>query len=170
MASVTRYLAQVLRLKVNPLKSRVCRIERLEYLGFTFQGMRIVWTERAFQDFKHRLRGLTSRRWRVSMADRIERLNQYLRGWMGYFGISKLYGPIPRIGQLVEATNPDVLLETMAQTENTHRQLAEAGYVATPCFLNGFKPEGILAVVTHDGDPYGNDEGVVISSRIALDP
>jgi RNA-directed DNA polymerase len=68
MASVTRYLTQVLRLKVNPLKSRVCRIERLEYLGFTFQGIRIIWTERVYQDFKHRLRGLTSRRWRVSLA------------------------------------------------------------------------------------------------------
>jgi RNA-directed DNA polymerase len=97
MASVTRYLTKVLRLKVNPLKSRVCRIERLEYLGFTFQGIRIVWTERSFQDFKHRLRGLTSRRWRVSMEYRIERINQYLRGWMGYFGISKLYGPIPEL-------------------------------------------------------------------------
>jgi RNA-directed DNA polymerase len=97
MASVTRYLTKVLRLKVNPLKSRVCRVERLEYLGFTFQGIRIIWTERSFQDFKHRLRGLTSRRWRVSMEYRIERINQYLRGWMGYFGISKLYGPIPEL-------------------------------------------------------------------------
>ncbi len=97
MASVTRYLTQVLRLKVNLLKSRVCRIERLAYLGFTFQGIRIVWTDRAFQDFKHRLRGLTSRRWRVSMEYRIGQINQYLRGWMSYFGISKLYGPIPEL-------------------------------------------------------------------------
>jgi RNA-directed DNA polymerase len=97
MASVTRYLTKVLRLKVNLHKSRVCRIERLEYLGFTFQGIRIIWTDRAFQDFKHRLRGLTSRRWRVSMEYRIERINLYLRGWMGYFGISKLYGPIPEL-------------------------------------------------------------------------
>jgi RNA-directed DNA polymerase len=97
MASVKRFLTQVLKLKVNPHKSRVCRIERLEYLGFTFQGIRIVWSERAYQDFKHRLRGLTSRRWRVSMEYRIERINQYLRGWMGYYGISKLYGPIPEL-------------------------------------------------------------------------
>jgi RNA-directed DNA polymerase len=97
MASVTRYLTQVLRLKVNPLKSRVCRIERLEYLSFRFQGIRIVWSERAFEDFKHRLRGLTSRRWRVSMEYRLERINLYLRGWMGYFGISQLYGPIPEL-------------------------------------------------------------------------
>jgi RNA-directed DNA polymerase len=97
MASVTRYLTQVLRLKVNPQKSRVCRIERLEYLGFTFQGIRIVWSERAFQDFKHRLRGLTSRRWRVSMEYRLKRISLYLRGWMGYFGISQRYGPIPEL-------------------------------------------------------------------------
>jgi RNA-directed DNA polymerase len=97
MASVTCYLTQVLRLKVNLSKSRLCRIERLEYLGFTFQGIRIIWSERGFQDFKHRLRGLTSRRWRVSMEHRIERINQYLRGWMGYFGISQLYGPIPEL-------------------------------------------------------------------------
>jgi RNA-directed DNA polymerase len=97
MASVTRYLTQELRLKVNPLKSRVRRIEDLEYLGFTFQGIRIIWSDRAFQDFKHRLRGLTSRRWQVSMEYRIERLNQYLRGWMGYFGLSQLYGPIPEL-------------------------------------------------------------------------
>jgi len=94
MTSITRYLTRVLRLKVNVLKSRVCRIERLEFLGFTFQGIRIVWSERAFSDFKHRLRGLTSRRWRVSMAYRIERLNLYLRGWMNYFGISQLYSPM----------------------------------------------------------------------------
>jgi RNA-directed DNA polymerase len=97
MASVTCYLTQVLRLKVNLQKSRLCRIERLEYLGFRIQGIRIIWSERAFQDFKHRLRGLTSRRWRVSMEHRIERINQYLRGWMGYFGISQLYGPIPEL-------------------------------------------------------------------------
>jgi len=97
MASVTRYLTQVLRLKVNPLKSRVCRIERLEYLSFTFQGIRVVWSEQAFQDFKHRLRGLTSRRWRVSMEYRLKRISLYLRGWMGYFGISQRYGPIPEL-------------------------------------------------------------------------
>jgi RNA-directed DNA polymerase len=43
------------------------------------------------QDFKHRLKGLTSRSWSVSMAERFERLNRYLRGWMNYFGISQHY-------------------------------------------------------------------------------
>jgi RNA-directed DNA polymerase len=82
---------------VNRQKSRVVNIHALEYLGFRFKGIRVYWSEKAFEDFKHRLRGLTSRRWGVSMAYRLERINQYLRGWMGYFGISQLYGPIPEL-------------------------------------------------------------------------
>ncbi|WNZ48688.1 group II intron maturase-specific domain-containing protein [Leptolyngbya boryana CZ1] len=46
------------------------------------------------QDFKHRLRGLKSRSWGVSIAEPFKRLNRYLRGWMNYFGISQDYTPI----------------------------------------------------------------------------
>jgi RNA-directed DNA polymerase len=43
----------------------------------------------AFEDFKHRVRKLTGRSWGVSIAWRLDKLAQYLRGWMGYFGISQ---------------------------------------------------------------------------------
>jgi RNA-directed DNA polymerase len=94
MAKTSRYLTHKLKLKVNREKSRVVKVEELEYLGFTFRGIRIFASHQALQDFKHRLRGLTSRSWGVSMAERIERLNRYLRGWMNYFGISQHYSPI----------------------------------------------------------------------------
>lgn len=31
------------------------------------------------------------------MAERLEALNRYLRGWMNYFGISEYYRPIPEL-------------------------------------------------------------------------
>jgi RNA-directed DNA polymerase len=31
------------------------------------------------------------------MAERLERLNRYLRGWMNYFGISQHYSPIDEL-------------------------------------------------------------------------
>ncbi|MEO1352021.1 MAG: reverse transcriptase domain-containing protein, partial [Cyanobacteria bacterium J06635_15] len=95
MAKISRYLTQKLRLKVNRQKSQVVNVHALEYLGFKFKGIRVYWSDKAFSDFKHRLKGLTARSWRVSMEYRLERLNQYLRGWMGYFGISQYYHPIP---------------------------------------------------------------------------
>lgn len=94
MASLCRYLCQRLKLKVNPHKTQVVKVESLEYLGFTFRGIRIFWSDQSFADFKHRLRGLTSRSWGVSMDYRLERLNKYLRGWMNYYGISQYYEPI----------------------------------------------------------------------------
>jgi RNA-directed DNA polymerase len=94
MANISCYLTQTLKLKVNRQKSRVVKAEELKYLGFTFRGIRIFVSDQALRDFKHRLRGLTSRSWGVSMAKRIERLNRYLRGWMNYFGISQHYTPI----------------------------------------------------------------------------
>lgn len=97
MAKISHYLSQKLKLKVNRDKSQVVKIEALEFLGFTFRGIRIFVTDRAMQDFKHRLRGLTSRSWGVSMAERLERLNRYLRGWMNYFGISQHYSPMEEL-------------------------------------------------------------------------
>lgn len=97
MAKISRYLSQKLKLKVNRDKSQVVKIEELEFLGFTFRGIRIFASDRAMEDFKHRLRGLTSRSWGVSMAERFERLNRYLRGWMNYFGISQHYTPIEEL-------------------------------------------------------------------------
>ncbi len=95
--SITHYLTDKLKLKVNLHKSQVVKIEKLEFLGFSFRGIRVYWSDQAFADFQHRLRGLTSRSWGVSMAHRLERLNQYLRGWMNYFGISQYYRPIPEL-------------------------------------------------------------------------
>jgi RNA-directed DNA polymerase len=97
MATISRYLTQTLKLKVNRDKSRVVKIEELNYLGFTFRGIRIFASNQALADFKHRLRGLTSRSWGVSMSERIERLNRYLRGWMNYFGISQHYTPMEEL-------------------------------------------------------------------------
>jgi RNA-directed DNA polymerase len=97
MAKIGRYLTQKLKLKVNREKSRVVKIEELEYLGFMFRGIRIFVSDRAMQDFKHRLRRLTSRSWGVSMERRLFRLSLYLRGWMNYFGISQHYPPMDEL-------------------------------------------------------------------------
>jgi RNA-directed DNA polymerase len=95
--SLTRFLTTQLKLSVNESKSRVCRTEAVVFLGFTFRGTKLRWSEEAFADFKHRVRQLTGRSWGVAMAYRLERLARYIRGWMNYFGISDYYRPIPEV-------------------------------------------------------------------------
>jgi len=97
MASVTRYLSRTLKRVVNTQKSRVVKTDHCEFLGFTFRGKKLRWSERAYQDFRYRLRKLTGRSWGVSMEYRLKKLSEYVRGWMGYFGISDYYRPIPEL-------------------------------------------------------------------------
>ena len=82
---------------VNEHKSRVVKTHDCEFLGFTFRGTKLRWTDQAFAEFKHNVRRLTGRSWGVSMGYRLDRLARYVRGWMNYFGISAYYRPLPEI-------------------------------------------------------------------------
>ncbi|MFW2134659.1 reverse transcriptase domain-containing protein, partial [Ectothiorhodospira haloalkaliphila] len=48
MASVSRVLTGTLKLVVNPHKSRVVRTNDCQFLGFTFRGAKLRWSERAY--------------------------------------------------------------------------------------------------------------------------
>jgi RNA-directed DNA polymerase len=96
-ASITRYLTGVLQLSVNEQKSQVANLDQCVFLGFTFRGSKLRWSDEAYADLQHRLRQLTGRSWGVSMQYRLLQLRQYLRGWMGYFGISDYYRPVPEL-------------------------------------------------------------------------
>ncbi|MCP3962959.1 MAG: hypothetical protein GY719_34400, partial [bacterium] len=58
-ASITRYLTSRLKLRVNESKSRVCGLNEVVFLGFTFRGSKLRWSDEAFETFKHRVRRLT---------------------------------------------------------------------------------------------------------------
>jgi len=94
LSEVTVFLGRKLKLVVNQKKSKVAKITECSFLGFTFKGKKIRWTEQSFQDFRYQLKYLTRRSWGVSMEYRIYKLNQYVRGWMNYYGISQYYRPM----------------------------------------------------------------------------
>ena len=89
MRSITRYLETTLKLTVDLAKSRVAPMSECSFLGFTVLGKKIRWTDKALATFKHRVKALTGRSWGVSMKYRLHKLGQYVRGWVGYFGISQ---------------------------------------------------------------------------------
>jgi RNA-directed DNA polymerase len=97
MGGVRKYLTHQLKLTVNEDKSQVAHTDRISFLGFVFKGTRILWSDKAYQEFRRRVRKYTGRSWFVSMQYRLNKLSTYIRGWMGYFGISEYYHDIPEI-------------------------------------------------------------------------
>jgi RNA-directed DNA polymerase len=97
MQSIQRFLEKKLTLKINQEKSSVGPTDHLEYVGFVFKKPTSRWSEKAFQEFKRRIKTLTGRSWGVSMRYRLETLALYIRGWMNDFGISEYDTPIPEL-------------------------------------------------------------------------
>ncbi len=99
MTGISGFLSRKLKLVVNENKSKVAPLEECSYLGFIFVRGTIRWSDKAFHEFKRRLRLLTGRSWFVSMKYRYKKLAEYIRGWMNYYGISEYYRPTPKIDQ-----------------------------------------------------------------------
>ncbi len=85
--SVGRYLTRKLKLVVNRQKSRICRTDGVEFVGFIFVGYggQIRVSPKNIQKFKARVRQITCRNRGVSMARRYQELCWYFRGWVSYF-------------------------------------------------------------------------------------
>jgi RNA-directed DNA polymerase len=89
MESVTRFITQKLKLKVNEAKSAVARPQERKFLGFSFTAgaeVKRAIAPKALNRFKQRIRGLTRRAKSVSITTTLEELVPYMRGWRGYFG------------------------------------------------------------------------------------
>ena len=96
-ASIRRFLDCRLQLAVNDEKSRVGPTDGTEFRGCVFKKCRVRWSDKAFSEFKRRVRELTGRSWGVSLDFRLKKLTLYVRGRMNYFGISEYYDPVSEI-------------------------------------------------------------------------
>jgi len=96
--SIQRFLERRLKLKVNEDKSSVASTDQTTFLGFIFKGRKIRWSDKAFYEFKRRVKHLTGRSWSVSMGYRLMKLTQYVRGWMNYYGSQRKVRNLKRLG------------------------------------------------------------------------
>ncbi len=89
MESITRFITQKLKLKVNETKSAVARPQQRKFLGFSFTTgpeVKRVIASKALDRFKQRIQEITRRAKGVSMDATMAALAPYMRGWRGYFG------------------------------------------------------------------------------------
>jgi RNA-directed DNA polymerase len=88
MKSVTRFITEQLKLKVNEAKSAVARPQERKFLGFSFtEGPEVkrIIPPKALERFKQRIREITRRAKGIAIETTIDELASYMRGWCGYF-------------------------------------------------------------------------------------
>jgi RNA-directed DNA polymerase len=94
MASLTEFIERRLRLRVNRSKSAVARPEERHFLGFRLRldpqagTVEVLLSERTKRNAMERVRQLTPRNWKGKLESCVARINAWLRGWHGFFGIA----------------------------------------------------------------------------------
>lgn len=96
MAGITRYIENVLKLKVNRKKSAVDKPGARKFLGFSFyvkEGKaRNFVHAKSIQRFKEKVREITSRSNGRGMDWRRDKLTRLITGWVNYFHIADMRG------------------------------------------------------------------------------
>ena len=92
MRSLTDFIEKKLKLKVNQDKSAVESVYRRSFVGFSFfnfKTLKIRLSPKTIKHFKEKVRQLTRRGKWMCMQDVIEKVAQYVKGWLAYFRYSQ---------------------------------------------------------------------------------
>ena len=107
MAGVCAFIQKRLRLEVNTNKSAVARPEERHFLGFSLRRepldgqVEVGLSKRSKERIDATLRALTPRSWGGALTTCIAKINAYVGGWIGFFGICT--EPIERTLQGLDA-------------------------------------------------------------------
>jgi RNA-directed DNA polymerase len=130
MKSVTRFITERLKLKVNQLESAVARPGQRKFLGFSFTGEREPRRRiapKAIARFKKKIRELTSRTRGISLSRMVAEMAVYLRGWIGYFGDCQTPSVLKSLEQWLRRRLRAVMWKQWKRGKTRFRELRKRG-------------------------------------------
>ncbi len=128
MASLTWFLEDCLRLKVNQSKSVVDRPWNCTFLGYTVTNNRqprLKPAPKSVKRAKERIRQITHRGRNIRAV--IEEVNRFTRGWFGYFRLSSVKAQFDMLDQWIRRRLRKILWEQWRQPKTRCRKLIALG-------------------------------------------
>lgn len=102
MASVTRFLEEKLKLRVNREKSAVEYVGKRKFLGYRLLGGgRLTVAPASWKRMKERIREITRRNRGVAMERIVSELNSFTTGWVTYFRFAECKGRLLDVDEWV---------------------------------------------------------------------
>ena len=101
--TITSFIENKLKLKVNATKTHITRPNNLKYLGFSFykDTKEKIWKSKPYKEsFKRlflKLKELVKRSWSIDLTYRIKKINEVLRGWINYYRKSSMKARIEKL-------------------------------------------------------------------------
>jgi group II intron reverse transcriptase/maturase len=145
LASLTRFLAERLKLKVNEAKSAVAPPWRRKFLGYS-----LTWhkaprrrvapesRERLVRKIRAVLKGARGR----SLRHTIDQLNPILRGWAAYFKLTESKGVLEELDGWIRRKLRCILWRQWKRPYTRARNLMKAGLAEERAFRSAFNQRG----------------------------
>jgi RNA-directed DNA polymerase len=131
MESITEYIEDVLKLKINRSKSAVDKPSRRKFLGFSFyikKGIaRNFIHKKPVERIKKRVREITARSNGRSMEWRKEALNYLITGWVNYFRIADMKSVAKELDQWIRRRIRMCYWKQWKKISTKHDELAKLG-------------------------------------------
>lgn len=130
MASLTHFLESKLRLKVNHAKSAVDRPWKRKFLGYTVTNHRSPRLKPAPQSVKRakdRIRAITHKGRGRNILQVIKDVNQFTRGWVGYFRLATVKQAFDDLDQWLRRRLRKILWEQWKKPKTRYRRLVALG-------------------------------------------
>jgi len=128
MASVTQFLEQKLRLRVNRDKSAVAYIEERKFLGHRLlRGGQLGIAAKSLERVKEKVRQFTKRSRGGSLKQVISELNASLSGWVTYFRYAKARTQLQRLDEWIRHRLRCLRLKQRKRTKSIAEMLQSLG-------------------------------------------
>lgn len=128
MEGIARYLETELRLPVNREKSRATLVKDVSFVSFQILRGKIRVSDKARVRFKDRVRELTRRNNPLSMYQIIHELNEYLRGWVGYFRVQEFSKPFSDLDGWIRSRLRSMQLKKWKNPRKFQRMMIRAAW------------------------------------------
>lgn len=128
MQSITTFLAKRLRLQVNQEKSAVGKPSERKFLGFGFTptGARRKISPQSLKRVKAKVRELTRPK-STGLEKTVNKLTQYLRGWLGYFRFCETHSQLRTLDGWIRRRLRKLCWKQWRTSSNRVRQLRKLG-------------------------------------------
>jgi RNA-directed DNA polymerase len=130
LESISGYISQRLKLRINRGKSGVGKPSQRKILGFSFTGEkepRIRLAAKAIKRIKAKVEEITSRSRAITMEERQDRLNKLIKGWIGYFRLIDTESVLQRLDEWIRHRLRMCLLKQWKRGHTKCQQLVKLG-------------------------------------------
>jgi len=105
LKSITKFLEQKLKLKVNDEKSAVSSPTKRKFLGYSFYygkgGIKFRVHAKSYERLKEKIRNSTNRNVSMNFNYRIKKLNEIIVGWVNYFKLADMKSKLLELDQWI---------------------------------------------------------------------